>query len=108
MCMDGAASPGPTLCMTTRDWSLDEENEIRQVLQEYISHCCFDVVNGDTKTAAATTYVFPTGMGSRRRKLIHYIVTTEFPDQLRHWSVGKKNADKTVAIALKRRAEVFQ
>ena len=108
MCMDGAASPGPTLCMTTRDWSLDEENEIRQVLQEYISHCCFDVFNGDTKTAATTTYVFPTGLGSRRRKLIHYIVTTEFPDQLRHWSVGKKNADKTVAIALKRRAEVFQ
>ena len=91
----------------TKDWSKNEEEEIRQQLQDFISNIRGSIddngttVVSSTTTAKSTSYMFPTGMGRRRRKLIHYVVTTEFHDQLRHWSVGKKNADKTVAVGLR-------
>jgi hypothetical protein len=84
----------------TKDWSPQEEETVRQQLHDFVTKHRTGNDN-DPHTTTTTTYMFPTGMGSRRRKLIHYIVTTEFHEQLRHWSVGKKNADKTVAIAIR-------
>ncbi|KAL7564183.1 hypothetical protein ACA910_021613 [Epithemia clementina (nom. ined.)] len=47
---------------------------------------------GDTRAVL----VFPTGLGRRRRKLIHYVAEQM---QLAHWCVGRKKGDKTVAVA---------
>jgi hypothetical protein len=106
------------LCLT-KDWTKNEEDMIRHQLQDFINNAYFGTDNSDATTSernnSATTLlrnqnstlVFPTGMGSRRRKLIHYIVTTEFQDQLKHWSVGKKNAEKTVAVAIKKTMELL-
>jgi Methyltransferase domain len=81
-----------TMVSKTNEWSDDEEERIRQQLNDYIIRCTHDGVSN-------TTFLFPTGMGNRQRKLIHSIAATEYPN-LRHWGVGKKNADKTVAVAL--------
>ena len=43
------------------------------------------------------TYTFPTGMGSRKRKLIHYVAEQM---NLKHWGIGNKNAEKTVVVSL--------
>jgi Methyltransferase domain len=39
---------------------------------------------------------FPTGMGARRRKVIHQQAEGL---RLKHWGIGHKNADKTVVVA---------
>jgi hypothetical protein len=82
------------------DWSSVEEQEIRQQLKEYInmSQRSSDYNKSENNITNGNAFIFPTCMGSRRRKLIH-CVATEL--NLRHWSVGKKNADKTVAVEIR-------
>ena len=72
------------------DWSEEEEEEIRTSIQQFLN---------STDTAEdrmERIFTFPPKMGSRKRKLIHF-VACQF--DLAHWSVGEKSGDKTVAIA---------
>lgn len=64
------------------DWSRDEEQEIRDKLQ--------DLVAGENEKL-----VFPTRMGGRMRKLVHYVAEQM---GLPHWSKGVKDGDKIVVV----------
>jgi hypothetical protein len=64
------------------DWSREEEQEIRKKLQDLLA-------GEDDKL------VFPTRMGGRMRKLVHYVAQQM---ELRHWSEGDKDADKIVVV----------
>lgn len=84
---------GSSLTLTGNDgvdWTLEEELEIRGKLQEVFC------VEGVDSHVEPSTYVFPTRMGGRKRKLIHFVAERL---NLAHWSVGKKDRDKTVAVA---------
>jgi hypothetical protein len=48
-------------------------------------------------TREAPTFVFPTRMGRRKRKVIHYVAECM---GLTHRSIGKKNSEKSVAVSL--------
>lgn len=65
------------------DWTLEEQRLVEQELQQFID-------------SEEHQYTFPTRMGGRRRKLIHY-VAHRF--HLRHWPEGLKDGDKTVVVA---------
>jgi len=71
------------------DWTIDEEEEIKRTI--------FEFLNADDSTNQVM--VFPTRMGGRKRKLIHFVA-----DKLNvaHWSRGKKVSEKTVVIARRR------
>jgi hypothetical protein len=71
------------------DWTVEEEFDVLQQMTHYFT----------MHTQEDTALVFPTGLGGRKRKLIHYVAERM---QLAHWSVGKKNATKTVAVARRR------
>lgn len=71
------------------DWTYEEEEEIRSNLQ-----CLFNKSEEYGKT-----YRFPTGMGSRKRRLIHFVANDM---GLAHWGEGKKGSDKTVCVAKQR------
>jgi len=73
------------------DWTTHEEEEIRGILEE-------QVVQSSKKEDNAP-FLFPTQMGKRKRKLIHYVASQL---QLAHWSVGQKDREKTVAVAKRR------
>jgi hypothetical protein len=62
------------------DWTLEEQRLVERELQQFID-------------SEELHYTFPTRMGSRKRKLIHY-VAHRF--QLRHWPEGLRDGDKTV------------
>ena len=68
------------------DWTLEEQRDVEGVLQHFIE--CEDC-----------KYQFPTCMGGRKRKLIHYLAHQL---KLLHWPEGYKDADKTVAVAKNR------
>ena len=69
------------------DWSPEEVSEIQSQLETF-------VING-----VATSYRFSRGMGSRKRKLIHYVAERM---GLRHWGEGKKDGEKIVVVARQR------
>lgn len=71
------------------DWTHEEEEEIRSNLQ-----CLFN-----ESEEHGETYRFPTGMGSRKRRLIHFVANDM---GLAHWGEGKKGSDKTVCVAKER------
>ena len=97
------------------DWTLQEEEEIRNELQKHFpgpvreeagpsspSSPSSTVVSNEHKVdeggnsaEGGGTFVFPTGMGGRKRKLIHFVAEAM---GLAHYGVGKKNSDKTVAV----------
>ena len=64
------------------DWTSEEEEVIRSKLQGV--------------TLGSGTFRFPTGMGSRHRRLIHFVAEDM---GLAHWGDGKKGKDKTVCVA---------
>jgi hypothetical protein len=72
------------------DWSKDEETEISTTIQEFL-----DATEG-MPTKMEEVFVFPTRMGGRRRKLIHFVAGRY---DLAHWSQGEKDGEKTVAVA---------
>lgn len=45
------------------------------------------------------SYRFPTGMGARKRKLIHFVAENL---GISHWGEGRKDAEKTVVVARQR------
>jgi hypothetical protein len=64
------------------DWTLEEQRQIEEELQHFMN--CNE-----------RKYIFPTRMGGRKRKLVHYVAEQL---GLAHWGVGLKDADKTVAV----------
>lgn len=73
----------------TVDWTREEEDEIRQQITDFLgAHTDFNGV-----------FLFPTRMGARKRKLIHFVAEQM---QLAHWSHGKRDAEKTVAVSRER------
>jgi hypothetical protein len=86
------------------DWSIPEEEQIRQQLMEFMAasapHNHHDDHGRDhhhpSSSSTTTTMVFPTRMGARRRKMIHFVAEEL---GLSHWGLGNKHADKTVAVA---------
>jgi hypothetical protein len=65
------------------DWTREEQQTIEDTILLFLH-------------SSESCYVFPTRMGSRKRKLIHF-VAHHFG--LRHWPVGDKDSTKTVAVA---------
>lgn len=81
------------------DWSKEEVDEIQRMIMEFLNHHNRKEKSINTKQELDNdnnVLIFPTGMGCRKRKLIHYIATQM---KLRHWGIGKKSATKTVAVA---------
>ena len=58
--------------------------------------------NNGTAIDDRLVMLFPTGLGRRRRKLIHYVAGKM---KLAHWGVGRKKGEKTVAVARPRQQE---
>jgi Methyltransferase TRM13 len=83
-------------------WTAQEEIEIRNRLQAYF----FNHHDDDHDDLhhhdqhERKILVFPTGMGRRKRKLVHHVAEIL---NLAHWCEGHKAADKTVAVAIRRR-----
>ena len=72
-----------SLHLGSTDWSKEELQAIEEELQ------CF--IESDR-----CQYRFPTRMGGRKRKLIHYVAHQR---GLLHWPEGDKDADKIVVVA---------
>ena len=94
------------------DWTPEEKDEIRGKISDFLNQSLVVPVSTtkvghspppklDVTTSASneSVLVFPTGMGRRRRKLIHYVAEQM---NLAHWTVGSKKSDKTVAVARSR------
>ena len=64
------------------DWTKDEQDEIEAELQAFLK-------------SSELVYKFPRGMGWRQRKLVHFVAER---NNLRHWSEGKKYADKIAVV----------
>jgi hypothetical protein len=72
------------------DWSVQEEEDVERTILEFLDSTkhmedCMDQV-----------FLFPTRMGGRKRKLIHFVAGKL---DLAHWSHGSKDSEKTVAVA---------
>ena len=75
------------------DWTREEQDDIRQQLDAFLA---------TTTTHDEETLVFPTGMGGRKRKLVHYVAEQL---GLAHWCVGSKHSEKTVAVRRRRQQQ---
>jgi len=75
------------------DWTEQEEDEIKKSITDFLER-----TNTDTDSKKEVL-VFPSRMGGRKRKLIHYIAEKL---NLAHWGQGKKDSEKTVAVARRR------
>ena len=69
------------------DWTADEEVKMKLEMEQLLLN------NG------SQSYRFPTGMGARKRKLIHFVAENL---GIRHWGEGRKDAEKTVVVARQR------
>lgn len=72
------------------DWSGEEEQEVRKTIQDFLDRTC------DLEDKMEQIFLFPTKMGGRKRKLIHFVAGQL---DLAHWSEGSKDREKTVAVA---------
>ena len=72
------------------DWTAQEVHEIESQIDEWVR---------DNREDYDAILRFPTRMGSRLRKLIHYAAEK---NGLRHWGEGKKESDKTVLVSNRR------
>jgi hypothetical protein len=75
------------------DWTREEERDIECTISEFLDR---------TKEMEDQVHIFPTRMGRRKRKLIHFVAEKL---DLTHWSYGSKDSEKTVAIARKRKQQ---
>lgn len=72
------------------DWTHDEEEEVTETITAFLDR------TKDTVDAMDQTFVFPTRMGGRKRKLIHFVAEQL---KLAHWCQGFKDSEKTVVVA---------
>lgn len=77
----------PVVTCGQNDWSAEEVEEIQTQLETFV------------KNVADDSLRFHRGMGSRKRKLIHFVAEKM---GLRHWGEGKKDAEKIVVVARRR------
>lgn len=85
-------SNGSNIGTMSSDWTQEEEVTIRNEIQRFLER----TDSLDEVHKMEELLVFPTRMGGRKRKLIHF-VAGKF--DLAHWSVGEKDSEKTVAVA---------
>mmetsp|Transcript_16332 Transcript_16332/g.39076 ORF Transcript_16332/g.39076 Transcript_16332/m.39076 type:complete len:630 (+) Transcript_16332:83-1972(+) len=69
------------------DWTAQEAAEIESQIEQFLEN--------SRTLSEGMVMKFPTGMGSRKRKLIHYTAESM---GLRHWSEGKKELEKRVVV----------
>ncbi|KAL7537268.1 hypothetical protein ACHAXR_007698 [Thalassiosira sp. AJA248-18] len=79
------------------DWTAEEEADIKFQMEEFLQAVNEGVGSISNKSK---TLKFPTGMGPRKRKLVHYVAESL---GLRHWGEGKKDSEKIVAVALRQK-----
>ncbi|KAL3908881.1 MAG: hypothetical protein SGARI_002864, partial [Bacillariaceae sp.] len=72
------------------DWTPEEEEEIKRTIFDFLER------TKDTDGFMDEMLLFPTRMGGRKRKLIHFVAGQM---ELAHWSHGSKDSEKTVAVA---------
>ncbi|KAL7478624.1 hypothetical protein ACHAW6_004380 [Cyclotella cf. meneghiniana] len=83
------------------DWSALEEAEIKRQMESFVQRSTSqEMGKGDT-----VMFLFPTGMGSRWQKLIHYAAEKMGLD---HWGKGKNDREKTVVVALRRKVVTIE
>jgi len=87
---DDTALENTCINESSNDWAQDEEMEIQKTIDEFLE------TSKDAEDALDQVYIFPTRMGGRKRKLIHFVAGQK---GLAHWSVGDKDSLKTVAVA---------
>lgn len=94
--IDNDQTESPSSCSAmdgSVDWTWKEEQQIRrQLILQFPSA----VGAGGGGEENDKVVIFPTRMGGRRRKLVHYVAEQM---GLAHWCQGSKYADKTVAVA---------
>jgi hypothetical protein len=76
--------------LESSDWTREEEEEIRRSIKDFLKR------TQDMDDKLDQVFIFPTRMGGRKRKLIHYVASKL---ELAHWSHGSKDSEKTVALA---------
>jgi len=79
------------------DWTMKEEEEYTKILLDFIQNkttTCDGAIE-NVGGGAMNVKKFPKGMGSRKRKLVHYIAEKM---KLRHWCEGKRQSEKIVVV----------
>jgi len=89
-------------CNDQNDWTAQEEADITSQIKTFLLRLDGvmddkEMCNGNDKS---NILKFPTGMGPRKRKLIHYVAENM---GLRHWGEGKKDSEKIVVVALRKK-----
>jgi Methyltransferase domain len=92
------------------EWSDDEIKSVEKQLVQWMEAYRASQENGDSHAGpddgigalsplqqSTDVLVFPTRLGRRKRKLIHYVAERM---GLAHWSLGSKHAEKTVAVRI--------
>mmetsp|Transcript_12282 Transcript_12282/g.26040 ORF Transcript_12282/g.26040 Transcript_12282/m.26040 type:complete len:533 (+) Transcript_12282:73-1671(+) len=80
------------------DWTSEEERLIRNQLTAKFGRSSEDGTTYLLKSDKEQIYRFPTGMGARQRRLIHYVASDM---GLAHWGEGEKSKDKIVCVTPK-------
>ncbi len=79
-----------SIAVDNSDWTKGEEKDIEDQIQNFLNR------TADTEDKMDQVFIFPTRMGGRKRKLIHFVARRL---DLAHWCVGDKDSEKSVAIA---------
>ena len=85
-----SSSSKSTTPMDCSDWTHDEVEEIQRQISDFMNR------TEALPDKMEQVLVFPTRMGGRKRKLIHFVAHRL---NVAHWSVGDKDSEKTVAVA---------
>jgi Methyltransferase domain len=106
------AVPAPRRDSLQVEWSGDEIKSVEKQLVQWMeayrasqesggSHAGqndgIDALSPLQQSTVDNVLVFPTRLGRRKRKLLHYVAERM---GLAHWSVGSKHAEKTVAVRI--------
>jgi len=95
--------PPPSSSAADRnDWTREEEASIEATIRAFFRDGESDgngATGGGNDDDDDEILVFPTRMGGRKRKLIHFVSEKL---NLAHWGRGKKVSEKTVAVARRR------
>ena len=81
-------------------WTKEEIEEVQQKLSVFITNASSKKIqDSNIPLSSMKTMVFPAGLGSRKRKLVHHLAETL---GLKHWSTGgKRNQERSVVVAIK-------